>query len=426
VPGKYDPLGRHLSDRDKGERRLTMPFADIDRLVGQLPASARSRPGWWTDDAEARVQVRAWRGAGWRVESLDLANETVTFARRADDGAVAAPGQRAAAGDDGPGPGSGAARKSWRSIAGDLRAGAISSVTAGVTAIIAAGHIPWPAVALLTIGVTAVAFGATQAVISWGSAETARKWLAATVAVVLLTAGGVAVYHEQFDPSTRPAGQPFTATVSTDPSSLVSPQECRTVVFPGPWRDPAPPPTLTQEAVNGWEQSEHGVDGIQTLVAIVLQGRSDQDVVISSPRVVMASRTGPLRGPAAELGGCGGEVKPRLFTVNLDQQNPSAVFRNGTPFPALASVAGVIRQARSAVFTISASDPEYFVVQATTTRHFVRWYLEVSWQSEGKSGTLRIGNGEQPFATSSVSQLVNRMYYLRPDGKMISLPQARK
>jgi hypothetical protein len=74
---KYDPLRDYLDGRADDEVQMT--FADIERLVGALPESARTHRAWWANDS--KVEAHAWRAAGFRVRSVDLAKERVLFSR---------------------------------------------------------------------------------------------------------------------------------------------------------------------------------------------------------------------------------------------------------------------------------------------------------------------------------------------------------
>jgi len=121
-------------------------------------------------------------------------------------------------------------------------------------------------------------------------------------------------------------------------------------------------------------------------------------------------------GPAAELsGGCGGELTNRVFHVNLDQQNPVATLVSGTPYPPLQVGSKTIQQASSPDFKISASDPEYFVIVATTKKTFSRWDFTLNWQSMGKSGTVLIQNSSTSFETSAINPAVNVLHTLVDD-----------
>lgn len=77
----YEPLFHRL--RAVGDGPVEMTFADVDELVGGLPASARRYSAWWLDASSAttHVQARAWLDGGRRVEGVDLTNGTVRFTR---------------------------------------------------------------------------------------------------------------------------------------------------------------------------------------------------------------------------------------------------------------------------------------------------------------------------------------------------------
>ena len=81
----YAALGADLAARAAaGETRVTLALGDVEAILRRpLPASAR-RPRayhqWWRGGGD----IHAWEGwlrVGWRVEAVDLAGETVTFAR---------------------------------------------------------------------------------------------------------------------------------------------------------------------------------------------------------------------------------------------------------------------------------------------------------------------------------------------------------
>ncbi len=82
----YAPLAEHLAAREAvGERRVTLGFAAVEALLGRpLPATARAGRGyrpWWRGQGDAPHAWYGWLRGGWRVATVDLAAETVTFAR---------------------------------------------------------------------------------------------------------------------------------------------------------------------------------------------------------------------------------------------------------------------------------------------------------------------------------------------------------
>jgi hypothetical protein len=84
--GKYEPLESFLRTLTVSQYRAS--FRELEQLLGfKLPASASKYPAWWSNDETGHSHARAWLGAGWRTEELDLAARKVTFARAAADAA---------------------------------------------------------------------------------------------------------------------------------------------------------------------------------------------------------------------------------------------------------------------------------------------------------------------------------------------------
>jgi hypothetical protein len=80
---KYDPLGEWLlNQREEGESRVRVTFADVEAILGQpLPPSAREHRSWWANDSTSHRQSMTWLAAGWQVQDVDLAGEEVEFRR---------------------------------------------------------------------------------------------------------------------------------------------------------------------------------------------------------------------------------------------------------------------------------------------------------------------------------------------------------
>jgi hypothetical protein len=85
----YGLLGAHLAaTAAAGETRCTRTFAVLEGILGRpLPATARQLRGhrqWWRGHGAGAPHCwYGWLRLGWRVEAVDLAAETVTFARPA-------------------------------------------------------------------------------------------------------------------------------------------------------------------------------------------------------------------------------------------------------------------------------------------------------------------------------------------------------
>ena len=92
VVAKYEPLAAFLQGLPKAQKQVTLSFKRLEELISEpLPPSALEYEQWWRGGRVKRgridanwqdqVQQRAWEGAGWTVEDLDLILKNVTFRR---------------------------------------------------------------------------------------------------------------------------------------------------------------------------------------------------------------------------------------------------------------------------------------------------------------------------------------------------------
>lgn len=146
--------------------------------------------------------------------------------------------------------------------------------------------------------------------------------------------------------------------------------------------------------------------GGQTLVSISVQGRTDAAVVLEALRVRVVGRSAPVKGTVYSTGqGCGSDMDPRSFAVDLDMDRPIARSvqgsENGTSTPAMRMP-----------YQVSSKDPEVLLVDARTAGCDCRWYLELDWSSQGRTGTERIDDHGLAFRTSGIKGLP-RYWYAR-------------
>ncbi|MFD7956588.1 helix-turn-helix domain-containing protein [Streptomyces ardesiacus] len=197
----------------------------------------------------------------------------------------------------------------------------------------------------------------------------------------------------------QPAGPPLTWSVDSQAWKLGCGHDY--VIAKPP--DQVPPPPAPQDAAP-WAATQNAVHGGETLVRLSVQGRSDTAVVLEALRVRVAGRTAPAGGNAYAMDqGCGGSLTPRSFTVDLDKDRPiaRAVAGNdsGTPIPA-----------PHMPYRVSAKDPEVLLVTASTNSCDCRWYLELDWSSQGRTGTVRVDDRGSPFRTSAIKDLPRYTY----------------
>ena len=174
------------------------------------------------------------------------------------------------------------------------------------------------------------------------------------------------------------------------------------VIAKSPGQVPAPP--APQDAVT-WAARQHAVHGRETNIEISVQGRTSTAVVLEALRVRVAGRAAPAHGTAYAMDqGCGGGLVPRYFGVNLDARRPLA-----HPVPGSDDL-GNRTPALHLPYRVSAQDPEVLMVTARTATCDCRWYLELDWSSQGRTGTLRIDDHGKPFRTTSIKGLPHYWY----------------
>ncbi|WP_432059685.1 helix-turn-helix domain-containing protein [Streptomyces sp. S1] len=162
-------------------------------------------------------------------------------------------------------------------------------------------------------------------------------------------------------------------------------------------RTPPPPPEAAD--ARSWAAAQGAVDGGETLVRVSVQGKSTAAVVLQALHVRVVERGAPLPWAAYRTDdGCGGAVTPRRFEVDLDRPRPVARALDGYD---ASGQEGRTLPAVSFPYAVSATEPEELLVSAGTAGCDCRWYLELEWSSEGRRGTVRIGDEDgAPFRTS--------------------------
>lgn len=82
MAGKYEPLREHLAAvLRRGDAAVQLSFAELDKFVSALPASARKYRAWWANSGQPHSWT--WRDAGWMVSKVDQVKGFVRFERSA-------------------------------------------------------------------------------------------------------------------------------------------------------------------------------------------------------------------------------------------------------------------------------------------------------------------------------------------------------
>ncbi|MEU0250671.1 helix-turn-helix transcriptional regulator [Streptomyces sp. NPDC006235] len=179
---------------------------------------------------------------------------------------------------------------------------------------------------------------------------------------------------------------PAPLTVRTVPHAWENPCSQRYLVNRPPGRVGPPPP---EQDAPAWVGAMGAVPSGRQYLKLTVQGTGKETVVVDRLTVRMAGKRAPLAWNDYAMGypgvGCGGNVPTRSFTVALDAMRPAVVPEAGhDDFP----------------FKVSESDPEILHVRADASAYDVSWFLELSWSSGGRSGTLTVDDRGRPFRTS--------------------------
>ncbi|WP_371663389.1 helix-turn-helix domain-containing protein [Streptomyces sp. NBC_00280] len=233
--------------------------------------------------------------------------------------------------------------------------------------------------------------------------------VAGTLLATMGTLGGLsALSADRSPPKAPPASSPTPTEESAAPITWSANSQAWSlgcghdyVIDRAP--EQVPPPPTAQDA-GPWAASQHAVHGGDTNVEISVQGRTSTAVVLEALRVRVVGRSDPAEGTAYSMDqGCGGSITPRSFSVDLDKDRPIARSAPGndmgTPIPAVRFP-----------YRVSAQDPEVLLVTARTVACDCRWYLELDWSSQGRTGTVRIDDAGRPFRTSGTKGLPRYWY----------------
>ncbi|MDX3588613.1 helix-turn-helix domain-containing protein [Streptomyces europaeiscabiei] len=182
------------------------------------------------------------------------------------------------------------------------------------------------------------------------------------------------------------ASLPAPLSVKVEPYTWENPCSQRYLVDRPPTE--VEPPPVEQDAA-GWVSSARAVTSGRQFLTLTVQGTGEETVVVRSLKVRMVDRQPPLAWNDFIMGypgfGCGGGVPTRSFTVALDAARPEVKPKAGSKnFP----------------YSVSESDPEVYYITADASAYYVSWYLELTWTSGSRSGTLTVNDNGLPFRTS--------------------------
>jgi hypothetical protein len=222
--------------------------------------------------------------------------------------------------------------------------------------------------------------------------------IAAGVAAVIansITSGAERTYQVLRPERQTPAPVPLTASVDYG-------NDCPSYVIAGS-PDQVPRPDRNKH----W--AAQGTRANLSVMTLTLQGRSDAAVVLNSLRVNVVERNRPASGSVYSTEECGGGIEPRYFEIDLDSPSPQAMARPGRDFEDDGNQR--IIPAAKLPYYVTKAEVEVFQINTHTTTCECRYYLELDWSSQGRTGTLRVDDQGKPFHITYAPDSMVRYFF---------------
>ena len=162
-------------------------------------------------------------------------------------------------------------------------------------------------------------------------------------------------------------------------------------IMPEPPAQLAPLPSFTAGAVSDWAAANGGIPQSKNYITMTVFAANHHTVVINDFGVRVVNRAKPTGGTRAVLSaGCGG-LEPSLFTANLDADNPLAQPVAGR------DPSGKVVPPVPLPHEITASGPEVWRLQLTTSHCQCDYIPYFDWSSEGNSGRYDVTLRDKPW-----------------------------
>ncbi|MEV0123253.1 hypothetical protein AB0I16_17275 [Streptomyces sp. NPDC050703] len=145
-----------------------------------------------------------------------------------------------------------------------------------------------------------------------------------------------------------------------------------------------------------------GVHASGGTIEVVLQGTTDEELIITGARAEIVQRRAPVRGTHV-ITPCGSDAPIRVFDVDLDKENaPLTLVSDGR-----SSSSQVPRDRWK--YAVKLGDAETFAIRPRSKAHDVEFQIVISWNNGGKDDSLTLKDKDgKPFrftATSAAESL---------------------
>ncbi|MDQ3222940.1 MAG: hypothetical protein M3Q75_05625 [Gemmatimonadota bacterium] len=162
-----------------------------------------------------------------------------------------------------------------------------------------------------------------------------------------------------------------------------------------------------------WPPASSGVSASPDNVVIVVQGRSNAQVVLTGLKVRVHERRPPLPGTRLNAV-CGDAGAFRWLEVDLDHNPPQPLphYSQELAEGEKGFVPDWMLQPIQFPYKVSVSEAESFLIVANTEACDCTWDMELTWATQGRTGTSVIDNDGMPFRTTGTKDIVGRCQLL--------------
>jgi hypothetical protein len=201
---------------------------------------------------------------------------------------------------------------------------------------------------------------------------------AATIAASAVLTGVIAYYVPKVLSSAEHPPPALTADVldnTEPPLKMVVPQA----------RTGASSPGAGCDSFRSWAVKIGGIDAGMTTFKLVVQANDTKPIYIAGLRAVVVSSSDPASGIVVSCPSQEGAVE-RSVVIDLDKSKNGEYIRSG--------------RAQPFDFVLHQGETEIFHVKARTSRHSLRWFLQVDAVVGGRHELLLVKDSGRPFATT--------------------------
>jgi hypothetical protein len=152
------------------------------------------------------------------------------------------------------------------------------------------------------------------------------------------------------------------------------------------------PPTSICREWREWARPKGGVDARWTKVQVVVEARTEGQVLIDRVEIELLRKREPISGTYAFCPVGGASASPREIFVRLDDDPPSIRFveRGDEPVTEF-------------LFTLGHGEVETFRVYAVAERRYCEWIARLSYVANGRRDFIEISDEGDPFRTTGVT-----------------------